>query len=120
MNEPVEYYDATFDWITNAKLKAAAKVVYPAANASYHLMQRIGETVSWVLGLQQSRFQYAVDEANAIERKKEQKWRREREAEKEKIRAHGLQPMDNEDDKDMSDAPYEPPISTVTVVVPSS
>ena len=76
-------------------------------------MEWIGGKVSWLFGLENSRFQYAVDEYN---RQKEMKAYRETMAAKHKQEvylAKGLEGMDDPSD-DVSDLPYLPTPFTST------
>jgi len=67
------YYDNDFSWINNTTARAVVTKVYPTAYKVYEWMDWMGGKVAWCLGLTQSRFQYAIDEAERIERRKRRK-----------------------------------------------
>jgi hypothetical protein len=85
----------------------AVRYCYPSFLRTYKRMEWIGGKVSWLLGLESSRFQYAVDEYN---RQKDMKAHREAMAAKHKQEvylAKGMEGMDDPND-DVSDLPYLP------------
>ena len=67
------YYDTDFDWIKNDRARTVVAAVYPTAYKVYAWMDWMGGKIAGVLGLTQSRFQYAIDEHDRIERRKRRK-----------------------------------------------
>ena len=79
-------------------------------------MEYIGEKVVNVLGLNSSRFQYAVDEYNRRERIKREKVDLELQRERQRIIDLGLQGIEA-DVNTTEDIPYAPPLEVLKVPV---
>ena len=111
-DEALGYYDADFSWFGagDTYAKRAAKALYPAAMAALGSMEWVGEKVVSTFGLDQSRFQYAVDEFDRQERRRLHKEQQILNARSEAYRQRGLREGMDDPDEDISDIPYAPPI----------
>lgn len=101
------YYDANFDWIPAGVLRSSARVVYPACNRVLGVMEGIGGFFANLLGLNESRFQYAVDEMRRRERAKAEREAAEFRRERQRALEHDLVGLDD-DSADTSGVPYAP------------
>lgn len=110
------YYDVDLEWIKFKPVRSVAKAVYPVCQRTLGVMEYIGEKVVNLLGLNQSRFQYAVDEQIRRDRIKQEKLDLERERERQKILDIGLQGIEAAVDTD-DDIPYAPPLMVTKVLV---
>lgn len=93
-----DYYDVNLDWVPTATLRKTAKFVYPACNRCLQVMESIGGVMVNVLGLNQSRFQYAVDEYNRRERVRIEKEQLAYQKERDRILERARRGLDAEDD----------------------
>lgn len=100
------YYDVNVGWIPTQPLRTAVSYCYPFCYRVLGIMEGIGGVIVNTFGLNQSRFQYAVDEFHRRERVKKdrEELRRKRARERFLERAsRGADELDEEDDEEMDD-----------------
>ncbi|CUG90205.1 Hypothetical protein, putative [Bodo saltans] len=113
-----DYRDVDFTWIPTNALRTTARYVYPVCNRTVQIMEAIGGVIVNTFGLNQSRFQYAVDEYNRRERVRIEKEQMVYQKERNRILEAARQGLDNdtygggEDEEDESEANrrYCPPM----------
>jgi hypothetical protein len=113
--EANDYRDVDFTWIPTNALRNTARYVYPACNRTVQIMEAIGGVIVNTFGLNQSRFQYAVDEYNRRERARVEKEQLAYQKERQRILEAARQGLDNdtyEDDEEEGEATrrYCPPM----------
>lgn len=99
----VRYYDADFTWVPAGLLRRSVVACYPVGKKVVNTMEWIGGKVVHICGLDQSRFQYAVDEYYRQQRKKQAEETRERELFLDRVRQNATL------DDDLA-VPYAPPL----------
>ena len=121
VEQAATYYDTNLDWISNPTLNKCARTVYPAAYKTYCIMEWIGGKVAYCIGATQSRFQYAIDEYNRLERRRLRKEEQERQMMLDKARRAGMAAEEEDsdvEDEDQLHIPYVRPVLTTDTVVP--
>lgn len=112
-----QYYDVDLSWVPEtAGLRRVATLCYPAAYRTFCVMEAIGGVIVRSCGLDQSRYQYAVDEYHRRERVKREKEQTRIARNDQKELNKGFGGIDDDDD-DCPDAPYVPPVYTERVSV---
>lgn len=100
------YYDADVSWIPTTALKKVARAAYPACTRTLQVMESIGGVIVNTFGLNQSRFQYAVDEYHRRERvrleKEQMQYQKEREKMLDRLR-RGIDVISSSDDDEVDD-----------------
>lgn len=116
------YYDVDFDWIPSRfGLRHAAQKIYPYGVKSVKIMEKIGEKIAWCFGLHESRYQYAVDEAERQERRRRAR-EVEEEAERQRRQWRDEHPTGTADECEeaLNPTPYAPPIVTTKMPIVSN
>lgn len=94
------YRDVDFSWIPTITLQKTAKFVYPVCNRTMQVMENIGGVIVHTFGLNQSRFQYAVDEYHRRERARVEKEQMAYKQERQRVLERARQGLDDDDEED--------------------
>ena len=99
-NNSAGYYDVNVSWIPTQPLRNAASYCYPFCYRVLGIMEGIGGVIVNTFGLNQSRFQYAVDEFHRRERVKKDREELRRKRARERFLERASRGADEYDEDD--------------------